>query len=240
MKNECMIKIYIKSNSLYSEMRGPIKISSSELAILKALFETAPASMGKDALLNIGWADRVVTQNSLNVAITNIRSALETLTGSPGKEVITYCKDTVAKGYRLSSDLRLIEGRGAVDAIFGESQAESSGHNPIVLRLSIAMLFISMLVFVYLLYGLQGYRVETYFDADSRLLLVGKALSHSAFKSFKPTDSIQMNHVRGVLNVEDNNVLIECFNHDSVERRVVSLAAFDQTVNSAQQIKVCE
>ena len=56
-----------------------IKLSKSEISIVKQLAENPGVTVSREALLERCWAGKVVTHSSLTVAIKNIRSAFASI-----------------------------------------------------------------------------------------------------------------------------------------------------------------
>ncbi|MGL5526557.1 MAG: winged helix-turn-helix domain-containing protein [Aeromonas veronii] len=59
------------------------QLSSSEIQVLQCLLERPDELVEKEILLEAGWPSKVVQQNSLTVAIKNIRKALAEITDGP-------------------------------------------------------------------------------------------------------------------------------------------------------------
>ncbi len=64
--------------SAYSTPETTTKLSASETKILQYLIDNSGEIISRDKLLEIGWPDKVVVPNSLNVAIANLRKAFKT------------------------------------------------------------------------------------------------------------------------------------------------------------------
>lgn len=64
--------------SAYSTPDTTTKLSASETKILQYLIDNNGEIISRDKLLEIGWPDKVVVPNSLNVAIANLRKAFKT------------------------------------------------------------------------------------------------------------------------------------------------------------------
>lgn len=72
--------IELNNNTLInSSSNKQVTLSSSESLILEHLVMNSPKAIGRDFLLEHCWPGRVVTGSSLNVAIKNIRTALNEL-----------------------------------------------------------------------------------------------------------------------------------------------------------------
>lgn len=74
------------------------RLSSPEVNIFLSLYNNRGIGLSKDELLQIGWPDRVVTSNSIIVAIANLRKALR---NHFPEELIT----TTTSGYLLSNNI---------------------------------------------------------------------------------------------------------------------------------------
>lgn len=77
----------------------PVEIDRAGFAILSLLAREAGEEVGKERLLEAGWPDRVVDENSLAKAISRLRHAL----GDDGSAVETVH----GYGYRLAADVRI-------------------------------------------------------------------------------------------------------------------------------------
>ncbi len=78
------------------------KLNSSERLILEALCNAQGHPLTKQQLLDVGWPGKIVVANSLNVAIRNIRTALD-------KVGLVMCLETVPTiGFRLDPNVILI------------------------------------------------------------------------------------------------------------------------------------
>ena len=73
------------------------QLSPSEIQVLQCLLNSPDKLVAKEILLDAGWPDKVVQQNSLAVAIKNIRKALAIISN----EQIIETKHR--KGYILHS-----------------------------------------------------------------------------------------------------------------------------------------
>ncbi|WP_135382647.1 winged helix-turn-helix domain-containing protein [Vibrio tasmaniensis] len=72
--------IELNNNTLINSISNKqVTLSSSESLILEHLVMNSPKAIGRDFLLEHCWPGRVVTGSSLNVAIKNIRTALNEL-----------------------------------------------------------------------------------------------------------------------------------------------------------------
>ena len=61
--------------SVFTTPDSSTKLSASESKVLQYLIEHKGEIVTRDKLLDIGWPDKVVVPNSLNVAIANLRKA---------------------------------------------------------------------------------------------------------------------------------------------------------------------
>ncbi|MGR5307968.1 winged helix-turn-helix domain-containing protein [Vibrio mediterranei] len=78
------------------------KLNNSERLILEALCNAQGHPLTKQQLLDVGWPGKIVVANSLNVAIRNIRTALD-------KVGLVMCLETVPTiGFRLDPNVILI------------------------------------------------------------------------------------------------------------------------------------
>lgn len=93
-----MLAFDIHSGSIYWNSKLISRLSKSEGLIFIEMLEKINEFNSKDDLLNQGWPDRVVSPNSLVVAIKNIRKALQVTNTSFNIETIHR------KGYILHGD----------------------------------------------------------------------------------------------------------------------------------------
>ncbi|MBL0609856.1 winged helix-turn-helix domain-containing protein [Aeromonas jandaei] len=78
-----MISLNESSGELIWDGTVIAQLSSSEIQVLQCLLERADELVEKEILLEAGWPSKVVQQNSLTVAIKNIRKALAEITDGP-------------------------------------------------------------------------------------------------------------------------------------------------------------
>nr|WP_241902790.1 MULTISPECIES: helix-turn-helix domain-containing protein [unclassified Vibrio] len=72
--------IEMMNNTLIdSNLNKRVTLSPSEALILEVLVKNSPKAVGRDFLLEHCWPGRVVTGSSLNVAVKNIRTALNSI-----------------------------------------------------------------------------------------------------------------------------------------------------------------
>ncbi|PSB84768.1 winged helix-turn-helix domain-containing protein [Photobacterium damselae] len=76
-----------------------IKLSRSELNILVYLMENQGVIVKKDVLISVGWPKKIVVHNSLTVAVSNIRKALNSHDSIISNKGI---------GYTLSDNLNIV------------------------------------------------------------------------------------------------------------------------------------
>lgn len=67
--------VFEPQKSAYITPESTSKLSASETKILQYLIENSGEIISREKLLEIGWPDKVVVANSLNVAIANLRKA---------------------------------------------------------------------------------------------------------------------------------------------------------------------
>ena len=78
-----MISLNESSGELIWDGTVIAQLSSSEIQVLQCLLERPDELVEKEILLEAGWPNKVVQQNSLTVAIKNIRKALAEITDGP-------------------------------------------------------------------------------------------------------------------------------------------------------------
>jgi DNA-binding winged helix-turn-helix (wHTH) protein len=78
-----MISLNESSGELIWDGTVIAQLSPSEIQVLQCLLEKPDELVEKDILLEAGWPSKVVQQNSLTVAIKNIRKALAEITDGP-------------------------------------------------------------------------------------------------------------------------------------------------------------
>jgi DNA-binding winged helix-turn-helix (wHTH) protein len=78
-----MISLNENSGELIWDGAVIAQLSPSEIQVLQCLLEKPDELVEKDILLEAGWPSKVVQQNSLTVAIKNIRKALAEITDGP-------------------------------------------------------------------------------------------------------------------------------------------------------------
>ncbi|WP_017408513.1 winged helix-turn-helix domain-containing protein [Aeromonas hydrophila] len=78
-----MISLNESSGELIWDGAVIAQLSSSEIQVLQCLLERPDELVEKEILLEAGWPSKVVQQNSLTVAIKNIRKALAEITDGP-------------------------------------------------------------------------------------------------------------------------------------------------------------
>ncbi|MGL4778479.1 MAG: winged helix-turn-helix domain-containing protein, partial [Aeromonas veronii] len=78
-----MISLNESSGELIWDGTVISQLSSSEIQVLQCLLERPDELVEKEILLEAGWPSKVVQQNSLTVAIKNIRKALAEITDGP-------------------------------------------------------------------------------------------------------------------------------------------------------------
>ncbi|MFM4984896.1 transcriptional regulator [Aeromonas veronii] len=78
-----MISLNINSGELLVNGSTTAQLSSSEILVLQCLMDQPDVLVSKEALMEAGWPSKVVQQNSLTVAIKNIRKALAEITDGP-------------------------------------------------------------------------------------------------------------------------------------------------------------
>ncbi|MEF1206870.1 winged helix-turn-helix domain-containing protein [Photobacterium damselae] len=64
--------------SAYTADEITTKLSASETKILQYLIDNSGEIVSRETLLEIGWPEKIVVPNSLNVAIANLRKAFKT------------------------------------------------------------------------------------------------------------------------------------------------------------------
>ncbi|VFB09625.1 transcriptional regulator [Aeromonas salmonicida] len=104
MEQTSRVAIYFDciSGRVYSGTIDIGRLNYSERLVFELLIKEKNNVVPKDALLSAGWPGRVVVTNSLNIAIKNIRSALE-------RAGVHNEPETIPKmGYRLSVDVIVI------------------------------------------------------------------------------------------------------------------------------------
>lgn len=69
--------IFEPQKSAYVTPENTTKLSASETRILQYLIENSGDVISRETLLEIGWPEKVVVPNSLNVAIANLRKAFK-------------------------------------------------------------------------------------------------------------------------------------------------------------------
>ncbi|MEC6815383.1 winged helix-turn-helix domain-containing protein [Photobacterium toruni] len=69
--------VFEPQKSAYTNQETTTKLSASETKILQFLIDNSGEIISREKLLEIGWPDKVVVPNSLNVAIANLRKAFK-------------------------------------------------------------------------------------------------------------------------------------------------------------------
>ena len=69
--------VFEPQKSAYTNQEATTKLSASETKILQFLIDNSGEIISREKLLEIGWPDKVVVPNSLNVAIANLRKAFK-------------------------------------------------------------------------------------------------------------------------------------------------------------------
>ncbi len=69
--------VFEPQKSAYTNQEATTKLSASETKILQYLIDNSGEIISREKLLEIGWPDKVVVPNSLNVAIANLRKAFK-------------------------------------------------------------------------------------------------------------------------------------------------------------------
>ena len=69
--------VFEPQKSAYTNQEVTTKLSASETKILQFLIDNSGEIISREKLLEIGWPDKVVVPNSLNVAIANLRKAFK-------------------------------------------------------------------------------------------------------------------------------------------------------------------
>ncbi len=103
-----IMKVYYINNLIFAPNKRKIithngtsnKLSQSEVFILESLIQNQGETLGKEALIKIGWPNTIVVSNSLTVAISNLRKAI----GKYGA-----IQSTKGVGYSLSSKMKIQE-----------------------------------------------------------------------------------------------------------------------------------
>ncbi|HIF9078521.1 TPA: winged helix-turn-helix domain-containing protein [Photobacterium damselae] len=93
--------------SAYTADEITTKLSASETKILQYLIDNNGEIVSRETLLEIGWPEKIVVPNSLNVAIANLRKAFKTK-----NEIIITIKGagfTVAKNTFVKQQQRINE-----------------------------------------------------------------------------------------------------------------------------------
>lgn len=88
-----MLELNVDSGEVIWNGKTIARLGSSETLVLSFLIENSGMLVSKDELLDFGWPDRFVTQNSLSTAIKKIRKLL--LQTSPNLSIETVHR----KGY---------------------------------------------------------------------------------------------------------------------------------------------
>lgn len=117
------------SGKIFANKNEVGKLNYSERLVFELLVSQKNKILTKDQLLAAGWPDRVVVPNSLNIAMRNIRSALE-------RAGVHNEPETIPKmGYRLSADVWLCDSESNIHpdknidtvADFSELDAQPTG-----------------------------------------------------------------------------------------------------------------
>ena len=69
--------VFEPQKSAYTNQEATTKLSASETKILQFLIDNSGEIISREKLLEIGWPNKVVVPNSLNVAIANLRKAFK-------------------------------------------------------------------------------------------------------------------------------------------------------------------
>lgn len=94
------MKILIQDERTVEISGVTYRLSLAEVLILTSMLESKGNPFSRDELLNIGWKERVVSQNSLTVAIGNIRKVINV----NEELIITLPKE----GYKIDGDVSII------------------------------------------------------------------------------------------------------------------------------------
>ncbi|ENP8456886.1 winged helix-turn-helix domain-containing protein [Photobacterium damselae] len=70
--------LFEPQKSAYTADDITTKLSASETKILQYLIDNSGEIVSRETLLDIGWPEKIVVPNSLNVAIANLRKAFKT------------------------------------------------------------------------------------------------------------------------------------------------------------------
>lgn len=101
-------------------------LNQNELAIIKCLVEREGEAVSREALLAVGWPGRIVVQNSVNMAIKNIRNIL--LKVSNEAFIVTLPRE----GYRIIPGTVLIRGGESCETVTLDVEYSRFLHVPFV------------------------------------------------------------------------------------------------------------
>ncbi|MGY3946582.1 hypothetical protein BJP24_02805 [Aeromonas allosaccharophila] len=113
------------------------QLSPSEIQVFQCLLDSPDELVEKDVLLEAGWPSKVVQQNSLTVAIKNIRKALAEITDGPiietrhRKGYIFHPAVNQNKNIKLDSSIDdLVCSQSSIEAISSNYIHERNIHKP--------------------------------------------------------------------------------------------------------------
>src|SRR3981189_1770032 len=92
----------------------PVELGGRAFDVLMALIEASGAVVGKDALMNRVWPDRILEENSLQHQIPALRTAL-----GKGRDLI---RTISGRGYQFTGEIRTASARPDAQTIAGMPQ----------------------------------------------------------------------------------------------------------------------
>ncbi|QQX79838.1 winged helix-turn-helix domain-containing protein [Shewanella sp. KX20019] len=109
------MKILIKNERTIEISGVEYQLSSAEMLILTSMFASKGRVFSRDELLYIGWEGRAISQNSLTVAIANLRKVIDV--SNSGRFIITLPK----QGYKIDGDVLVFPLKSEVKPSLSES-----------------------------------------------------------------------------------------------------------------------
>lgn len=202
------------------------RISESEFYILEALFNNVGSTMDRGALSAIGWEGRIVSPNSIPVAINNLRRVLDNIAGDNS----IYTEKGV--GYGFKNNLKInIQFTSNKSKIHSSPKKKEKKVNKFFWCNFVFLL----IIFIYNLFLDKKILVDIY-SKKTLIALVAKGddnvvieliLNKQGYK-FEDTLSLKEIHERGelkqwvVVNVNSGNYVLDCVGKDG---KVIALTS---------------
>ena len=138
------MKILIQDERTVEISGVSYRLSLAEVLILTSMLKSKGNPFSRDELLNIGWKERVVSQNSLTVAIGNIRKIINV----NEELIITLPKE----GYKIDGDVSIISSitDGKLSSL---NKDESRFFRVLSSKVTIIVISFSVLLLIFLFIG---------------------------------------------------------------------------------------